>query len=250
MGFPPKSYWYLLCVMVLLPALCHSQDAYVCSRATYYGSPDCLGTATGACGFGGYGRTINDGSVSGVSRLYRHGTGCGACYQVRCKVPQLCVEDGVNVVVTDYGEGDKTDFVLSTRAYSRLARPNAALELLAYGVVDIEYRRIPCQYPGYNLMVKVHEHSRFPEYLALIFLYQDGQNDITAVEVFQADCQQWKGMRKAYGAVWDMANPPPGAINIRVQVSGSAGQTWVQLSSVVSSEWKAGDVYDTSIQLN
>lgn len=57
-------------------------------------------------------------------------------------------------------------------------------------------------------------------------------------------------MRKAYGAVWDMANPPPGAINIRVQVSGSAGQTWVQLSNVVSSEWKARDVYDTSIQLN
>ncbi|KAI8525980.1 hypothetical protein RHMOL_Rhmol13G0272700 [Rhododendron molle] len=250
MGFPPKSYWYLLCVMVLLPALFHSQDAYVSSRATYYGSPDCLGTPTGACGFGGYGRTVNDGSVSGVSRLYRNGTGCGACYQVRCKVPQLCVEDGVNVVVTDYGEGDKTDFVLSTRAYSRLARPNAALELLAYGVVDVEYRRIPCQYPGYNLMVKVHEHSRFPDYLALIFLYQAGQNDITAVELFQADCQQWKGMRNAYGAVWDMANPPPGAINIRAQVSGSAGQTWVQLSSVVSSEWKAGAAYDTSIQLN
>lgn len=36
----------------------------------------------GACGFGEFGRTVNDGSVSGVSRLYRNGTGCGACYQV------------------------------------------------------------------------------------------------------------------------------------------------------------------------
>jgi hypothetical protein len=156
----------------------------------------------------------------------------------------------VNVVVTDYGEGDRTDFILSTRAYSRLARPNAALELFSYGVVDVEYRRIPCQYPGYNLMVKVQEHSRFPEYLALVILYQAGQNDITAVEVFQADCQQWRGMRNAYGAVWDLATPPPGAINMRFQVSGSAGQKWVQLSSVVPSEWKAGGVYDTSIQLN
>ena len=47
----------------------------------------------GACGFGDYGRTVNDGSVSGVSRLYKNGTGCGACYQVlkvatSCKVPK------------------------------------------------------------------------------------------------------------------------------------------------------------------
>ncbi|GMP55249.1 hypothetical protein CsSME_00020118 [Camellia sinensis var. sinensis] len=238
MGFAVKNYCSLLCVMVLLPLVCYSQDAYVCSGATYYGSPDCLGTPTEACGFGEYGRTVYDGGMSGVSRLYRNGTGCGACYQVRCEVPQLCTEDGVRVVVTDYGEGDKTDFILSTRAYSRLARPNAALDLFAYGV-----------YPGYNLMVKVHEHSRFPKYLALVMLYQAGQNDITAAEVWQADCQQWRGMRKAYGAVWNMANPPAGALNFRVQVSGSAGLKWVQLSSVIPSEWKAGAVYDTTIQL-
>ncbi|GMQ04665.1 hypothetical protein CsSME_00050010 [Camellia sinensis var. sinensis] len=82
MGFAAKSYCSLLCVMVLLPLVCYSQDAYVCSRATYYGSPDCLGTPIGACGFGEYGRTVYDGGVSGVSRLYRNGISCGACYQV------------------------------------------------------------------------------------------------------------------------------------------------------------------------
>jgi hypothetical protein len=91
----------------------------------------------------------------------------------------------VNVVVTDYGEGDKTDFILSTRAYARMARPNMALELFAYGVVDVEFRRIPCRYSGYNLMFKVHEHSRFPEYLAIVLLYQAGQNEILAVELRQ-----------------------------------------------------------------
>ena len=38
--------------------------------------------AAGACGFGEYGRKINDGQVTAVSRLWRNGTGCGACYQV------------------------------------------------------------------------------------------------------------------------------------------------------------------------
>lgn len=89
-------------------------------------------------------------------------------------------------MVTDYGEGDHTDFILSPRAYLRLARADAAAQLFAYGVVDVEFRRISCKFAGYNnLMFKVHEHSRFPQYLALVFLYQTGQNEILAVELWQ-----------------------------------------------------------------
>ncbi|XP_011047565.1 PREDICTED: expansin-like B1 [Populus euphratica] len=252
MGFALKYGYSILCVVAvaLLPAISHSQD-YTCSRATYFGSPDCLGTPTGACGFGGYGTTVNDANVAGVSRLFKNGTGCGGCYQVSCKAPNLCSDDGVNVVVTDYGEGDKTDFILSTRAYARMARPNMALELFAYGVVDVEFRRIPCRYSGYNLMFKVHEHSRFPEYLAIVLLYQAGQNEILAVELRQEDCKEWRGMRRAYGAVWDMPNPPKGAISLKLQVCGSAaGVTWVQADNVLPSDWKAGVAYDSAIQLH
>ncbi|KAF9625651.1 hypothetical protein IFM89_025136 [Coptis chinensis] len=236
----------VLCIMVLLPALCSSQDTYTCSRATYYGSPDCLGTPTGACGFGQFGRNVNGGNVGAVSMLYRNGTGCGACYQVRCTTPKLCTEDGVKLVVTDHGEGDHTNFILSPRGFTQLARPNMAAELLAYGVVDIEYKRISCQYPGYNLMFKVHEHSRFPEYIAIILIYQAGQKDVTAVELWQADCQEWRGMRKAYGGVWDMPNPPVGALNLRFQVNG---EKWIQVSNAIPCPWKAGSAYDSTIQL-
>lgn len=248
MGFALKHVYCLLCVVVLLPAISRSQY-FTSSRATYYGSPDCLGTPTGACGFGEYGRTVNDANVAGVSRLFKNGTGCGGCYQVRCKASQ-CTDEGVNVVVTDYGEGDRTDFILSTRAYARLARPNVALELFAYGVVDVEYRRIPCRYAGYNLMFKVHEHSKYPEYLALVILYQAGQNEILAVEFLQDDYKQWVGMRRAYGAVFDTANPPKGDITLKFQVSGSAGIRWVQAPNVIPGNWQAGVAYDSQIQLN
>lgn len=40
----------------------------------------------GACGFGEYGRTVNDGSVAGVSKLWKNGSGCGACYQVEKQI--------------------------------------------------------------------------------------------------------------------------------------------------------------------
>lgn len=87
--------------------------------------------------------------------------------------------------MTDYGDGDHTDFILSVRAYSEMASPGMASHLLAYGVVDIEYRRIPCRYYGYNFMIKVHENSRFPNYLAIVPIYLSGAFDVQAVEVWQ-----------------------------------------------------------------
>ncbi|XP_031269943.1 expansin-like B1 [Pistacia vera] len=250
MGFFLNYHYYLLSVLLLLPALSYSEDTFTCSRATYYGSPDCLGTPSGACGYGEFGRTVNDANVAGVSRLWKNGTGCGGCYQVRCTVPKLCTDYGVNIVVTDYGEGDHTDFILSPSAYSKLGRPDTADELFAYGVVDVEFRRISCKFKGYkNLMFKVHEHSRFPHYLAIILLYQAGQNEILAVEIWQEDCKEWRGMRRAYGAVWDMPNPPYGSITLRFQVSGSMGMTWIVANNAIPGDWKAGVAYESDIQL-
>ncbi|KAL0446374.1 UNVERIFIED_CONTAM: Expansin-like B1 [Sesamum latifolium] len=219
---------FIVVVLLLLAASlsCYGQESYVCSRATYYGSPDCYGNPSGACGFGEYGRTVNNGEVSGVSRLYRNGTGCGACYQVRCRIPTHCSDEGTKVVVTDYGVGDNTDFILSLRAYANLARP--------------QHGRRPLRL------------RKFPNYLAILPIYQAGIYDITAVELWQEDCKEWRGMRRAFGAVWDMPNPPVGAISVRFQVSGGAygDGKWVQIASAIPSEWKAGVAYDTSFQFS
>lgn len=88
-------------------------------------------------------------------------------------------------MATDYGEGHNTDFILSMRAYAKLARANLAAQLFAAGVIEVEYRRIPCRYPGANLLVKIQEHSKYPDYLAVVILYQGGTYDITTVEVYE-----------------------------------------------------------------
>ncbi|CAN0908355.1 Expansin-like B1 [Linum grandiflorum] len=240
----------LLMITALISFVAGAADDFVCSRATYYGSPDCLGTPRGACGYGEFGRAVNDANVAGVSRLWKNGTACGSCYQVRCKAPNVCTDDGVNVVVTDYGEGDHTDFILSPRAYAKMARPNYAPELYSYGVVEVEYRRIPCKYTsGYNIQFKVKEHSKFPHYLAIVLLYQASQYDVVAVELWQEDCKEWRGMRRAYGAVWDMVTPPKGPITLRFQVSSSVEVKWVEVKGVIPYEWEAGAVYDSNLQL-
>lgn len=80
------------------------------------------------------------------------------------------------------------------------------------------------------------------------------QNDMCLVIKFcqwiQEDCKEWRAMRHAYGAVWDMPNPPKGPLDLRFQVSGSFGEKLVQLRGAIPADWKAGVAYDTAIQLN
>lgn len=151
----------IMLIIVILPTLCYSQEK---SKATYYGSPDCKGTPAGECGYGEYGRNINDGDVAAVYRLFKNGAGCGACYQIKCTEPE-CNDDGVTVVVTDHGASNDADFILSAQAFAKMAKSGMEKHLKDYGHVNIEYQRVACIYPGKNLMFKLHEHSHYPNYL-------------------------------------------------------------------------------------
>ncbi|KAJ8444324.1 hypothetical protein Cgig2_019882 [Carnegiea gigantea] len=185
----------------------------------------------GACGYGDYGRTVNDGlvAVAASSKLYRNGAGCGACYKVKCKKVE-CNQDGVVVVVTDYvGVGNETDLVLSANAYTKMAQPGGEKVLVAYGKVDVEYERVSCQYPGKTLMLKVLEDSRYNSYLSMQFLYQAGRADINAVEVFE------------------------GPLTVRFFLDGDHDNVkarWVLMRNVVPAFWEPGASYDTEIQLD
>ncbi|XP_028762630.1 expansin-like B1 isoform X2 [Neltuma alba] len=233
-------------VMLFLPAALSYSYGFTPSRATYYGG---YGNPRGACGYGDYGRTANQGRVAAVSGLWRGGAGCGACYQVRCKNPRLCDNDGTTVVATDYGAGDRTDFIMSPNAFKDLGRnPRASEELKKYGVVDIEYRRVPCRFAGYNVRIKIHESSKYPYYLAIVIQYVPGMSDVTAVEIYQNDRHEWRPMRRAYGAVFDIVGAPRGPLMLRLRFSGRTG--WAQSTkSAIPGDWKVGASYDSQVQV-
>nr|AFB77226.1 expansin L [Betula platyphylla] len=179
----PLSLFATLLLMQTLAEAQTSSDSFVHSRAAYYPNSDQQGTDTGACGFGSFGATINGGDASAASDLYRNGVGCGACYQVRCTNANFCSDKGVTVVLTDQGSSDRTDFILSKRAFGRMAQTtDAAASLLNLGAVDIEYRRVSCSYPNKNMTFKIDENSNYPHYLAFVIWYQQGKKDITAVQ--------------------------------------------------------------------
>ncbi|GMN71634.1 hypothetical protein TIFTF001_052711 [Ficus carica] len=99
-------------------------------------------------------------------------------------------------------------------------------------------------------MYKVHEQSKYPNYLALVVTHVAGQNDITRVELSRGDCKEWVPMRRAYGAVWDTANLPEGSITLRFEATSSVGNSyWVQSTNALPDNWEAGAAYDSKIQL-
>nr|GLL44677.1 expansin-like B1 [Ipomoea trifida] len=251
MAFPLKQRCTLLCMILLLSAANYCYSQTYLSKATYFTTDDGMGNPTGACGYGQYGKTANGGQVFAASgRLYQNGAGCGACYLVKCKEEGLCRDGGVKVMATDSGEGPGTDFILSYRAYGKMAVPRMASLLYSLGVVDVEYRRISC-HEAANLVIKIVEHSNYPWYLAVIPLKQGGANDILSIEVYEKASDTWTAMRRVYGAVFDFQNPPLGELKIRLSVNGSDGQKWVESDkAAIPKYWKAGITIKTDIQLN
>lgn len=239
--------------MLFLPLLSSSQAIYKSSKAKFYEMPDGLGTPSGACGYGEYGRNISNGNVAAVSSsfLYRAGAGCGACYQVKCKALE-CNNGGVKVVVTDDASSDEADFILSSHGFATMAKPGNEKKLKEKGIVDIQFKRIQCEYgAGESLKVKVLEHSSYPDYLAFLFLYQGGTSPITAVEIFEKDSIEWKPCSRAYGAVWHISSPPKGGLTIRLFLPGgsSSKPTWILLPNAIPDPWTPGASYDTSVHI-
>ncbi|XP_047323592.1 expansin-like B1 [Impatiens glandulifera] len=239
----------ILATITLGNATC--SDCFTPSKAAYYPNSDEQGTETGACGFGTFGATINGGDVSAASVLYQDGLGCGSCYQIRCSHSNYCSENGVVIVITDHGSSANTDFILSRRAFSRMAQTtDGAASLLALGAVGIEYRRVSCSYPNKNITFKIDENSNYPHYLAFVVWYQQGQSDITAVQLCETQTFACKLLERSYGAVWTTSSAPSGALSIRMLFSDENGdEKWVVPANNIPADWKAGETYDSGVQV-
>ncbi|GLT81201.1 hypothetical protein SLA2020_525990 [Shorea laevis] len=253
MALSLQSLVIIFAALLLAPAEAATcSDCFIQSRAAYYPNSDIQGSDVGACGFGSFGATINDADVSAASELYRSGIGCGACYQVRCTNSNYCSDKGVTVVITDQGSGDNTDFIMSRKAFGQMAQtPDAAASLLSQGVVGIEYRRVSCSYPNKNITIKIDENSNYPYYLAFVIWYQQGKKDITAVQLCETQNFSCKLLDRSYGAVWTTTSPPSGPLSLRMLFSGEDGdESWVVPVNNIPQVWKAGETYDTGVQVN
>ncbi|XP_057494842.1 expansin-like A2 isoform X1 [Actinidia eriantha] len=239
-----------LCFLFFLISLASACDRCAHqAKAAYFSQASAL--SSGACGYGSLALGFNGGHVVGaVPSLYKNGAGCGACFQIRCMNTTLCTKHGTKIIVTDLNNNNQTDFVLSRRAFRAMAYNGMDQDVLKLGLVDVEYKRIPCEYKNQNLAVRVEETSQKPNYLAVKFLYQGGQTEIVAVDVAQVGSPNWTFMTRNYGAVWDTERVPAGALQFRIVVTAGYDGKWIWAQNVLPSDWKVGVVYDTGVQIS
>lgn len=217
------------------------------SRAAFFNNPSAL--QSGACLYGSLATSFFGGHIAAaVPAIYKDGAGCGACFQIRCKNTEVCSEQGTKMIVTDLNRNNETDFVLTSRAFRAMAKQGMDRDIFKLGIVDVEYKRIPCEY-NTNLGIRVEESSQKPHYLAIKFLYQGGQTEIVAVDVAQVGTGNWNYMSRNHGAVWETSRVPSGALQFRMVVTAGYDGKYYWAKNVLPADWKNGATYDSGLQI-
>ncbi|KAL8196561.1 hypothetical protein R6Q57_024856 [Mikania cordata] len=205
----------------------------------------------GACGYGSFATSFYNGRLAAVvPSIFKSGSGCGACFQIRCMDSKLCSESGTQVIVTDLNNNNQTELVLSSRALMAMANKGMEQQILRLGSADVEYKRVSCDYKGKNLSVRVEESSDKPHYLAIKFLYQGGQTEIVAVDIARVGSSNWSFMSQKSGAIWETSWVPVGAVQLRLVVTSGYDRKTIWAKSVLPANWNVGVVYDSGVQID
>lgn len=260
----------LLTAHLFSRAACSSAAPYHCGWCPRHSTaslfPPDADLINGACGYGPTAMDLNGGYyiAAASAHFFRDGQGCGGCYQLRCRDRRVCGEEGVKVVVTDVAEETTNrttglhHFLLTKDTFTGMAKHAMSADdrFTSFDTVEVDFRRIPCEYKEKNLAVRVEEtSSRSPGHLAVRFLYQGGQTDIAAVEIAQVGANampSWRYMTRREGApvVWRTSRAPAGPLQLRLVVTAGSGGKWLRSDrEVLPAEWQPGEVYDTGLRL-
>lgn len=240
--------FFLFSLFFLISSASACDSCVYQTRVAYTGAE---ALSSGACGYGSLALGFNGKHLAAaVPSLYNSGTGCGACFQLRCQSTTLCNRQGTEVIITDLNQNNHTGFVLSRRAFRAMAYKGMDRGLLKLRLVNVEYKRIPCDYKNHNLSVRVEKLSQNPNNLAVQFLYQGGQTDIVEVDVAKVGSPNWTMMTQNNGTVWATDTAPAGPLQFRILVTSGYDGKWIWAQNVLPANWTIGVIYDSGVQIS
>jgi hypothetical protein len=115
-----------------------------------------------------------------------------------------------------------------------------------YALAVMVYDSVQCNGPGVQLAFAVDAGSN-PEYFAVLIKYQNGDGDLSAVELMQTGAgAAWTPMQQSWGAVWKLNSGSPLQAPLSLRLSSSSGKQLVA-SNVIPDGWKPGATYQSAV---
>ncbi|KAJ4954315.1 hypothetical protein NE237_011098 [Protea cynaroides] len=246
---------YCSCFNPRLYNFTESKDAssWSVAGATWYGSPNGYGTDGGACGYGSVVGTAPFYSMvsAGGPSLYKSGEGCGTCFEVKCTSNAACSGNPVTVTIIDECPGcvsESFHFDLSGLAFGAMAENSQADQLRNAGQLEVQFRRVECNYQGYRVNFRVDPGSN-NNYFAVAIEFENRDGDLSEVYLQQAqNPNEWLPMQRSWGAVWKLdsggtALRGPFTLSLK---SLQSGETLVA-QNVIPAEWQPGATYSSDV---
>ncbi|KAF8728079.1 hypothetical protein HU200_018658 [Digitaria exilis] len=173
---------------------------------------------------------------------------------IRCTKDKSCSGKAETVIITDmnYYPVSKYHFDLSGTAFGRLAKPGLNDKLRHSGIIDIEFTRVPCEFPGLKIGFHVEEYSN-PVYFAVLVEYEDGDGDVVQVDLMESKTAhgpptgRWTPMRESWGSIWRMDTNHRMQAPFSIRIRNESGKTLVA-KNVIPANWRPNTFYRSFVQ--
>ncbi|KAG0583234.1 hypothetical protein KC19_3G120000 [Ceratodon purpureus] len=235
-------------MVIGLPSGTNAQRWKGGAHITFYGSPNGGGTQAGACGYQNTYK-LGYGSMTAAlsSPLFRGGSACGACYQIRCApvrrtrtARNWCYSYARTITITatnlcppgstgGWCNPPRAHFDLPMPAFLTLARREG-------GVAPVYYRKVRCAKRG-GIRFTIGGN---PWFLMVLIHNVGGAGDMRSVRV-KGQYTNWYPMYRNWGALWTVRTKLSGALSFAVTTSN--GRT-VVARNVVGKWWKFGQTWE------
>ncbi|VAH85047.1 unnamed protein product [Triticum turgidum subsp. durum] len=174
--------------------------------------------------------------------------------QIRCvgKAHPACSGVPETVIITDmnYYPVARYHFDLSGTAFGAMAMDGRNDDLRQAGIIDMQFKRVPCEYPGLSVTFHVEKGSN-PNYLAILVEYGNGDGDVAQVDLMDdgEPTGLWVPMKHSWGSIWrlDTRRSLHGPFSLRV--TNGSGRSLVA-DQVIPVNWKPDTVYSSTVQFD